>query len=248
MTIDLIDAARARTRRLLLIITGAVLLLGPSISFAIAYAVAVDDSGPALPVPLTASPGPWIIVPGEVRLPADTTWTRVAGVLLPAAPSTGPALVEQGLASGFMPTAQGAVVAALHLLVRTTPQVGPDIFEPTIQAQVVGEAQALHRAVIDDYTAGAAALGVTYGQPLGDLPATLVGVRVEEAQAERVQVAVLTAALDSTGTRRYAATTVTMLWSDDDWRLLAPPAGSWDAVVRLVDPTSVADYPPLRWG
>jgi hypothetical protein len=248
MTIDLIDAARVRTRRLLLMIVVAVLLLAPSIFFAIAYAVTAHDSNPALSVPLTASPGPGSTAPGEVRLPADTTWTTVAGVPLPASPSTGPTHMEQGLASGFMPTARGAVVAALHLLVRTTPQVGPDIFEPTIQAQVVGEAQALHRAVIDEYTAGAAALGVAYGQPLGELPATLVGVRVEDAQPERVQVAVLTAAVDSTGTRRYAATTVTMLWSDDDWRLSAPPGGSWDAVVRLVDPINVADYPPLRVG
>ena len=71
-------------------------------------------------------------------LPAEVSWTRLAGVDLPMSPDTGPTQTEGGLARGFAHTPAGAVVAALHLLVRTTPQVGPAVFDPTMTDQVVG--------------------------------------------------------------------------------------------------------------
>ena len=107
-------------------------------------------------------------------LPADVRWVRVAGVDLPVSAATGPTQAVGGLARGFAHTPAGAVVAALHLLVRTSPQVGPAVFDPTITAQVVGpDAGGDARQVTADYQQAAAAAGIAYGQPLGDLPATL---------------------------------------------------------------------------
>ena len=46
--------------------------------------------------------------------------------------ATGPRQTVGGLARGFAHTQAGAVVAAVHLLVRTTAQVGPAVFDPTL--------------------------------------------------------------------------------------------------------------------
>jgi hypothetical protein len=173
-------------------------------------------------------------------------WTRLAGVGLPTSPATGPAQTLGGLARGFTRSRAGAVVAALHLVVRTTPQVGPGVFEPTIAEQVTGEhATAMARVTGEEYRRLAARAGLPYGQPLGDLPAHLAGVHVDAYTDDEAEVSVLTAAVDATGMTRYAATTVTVVWTGGDWRLLAPPAGRWDGLVRIVEYARVAGYAPI---
>ena len=170
----------------------------------------------------------------------------MAGVDLPVSAATGPAQKVGGLARGFAHTQPGAVVAAVHLLVRTTAQVGPVVFEPTLAEQVVGEhAPAMRTAVADSYREAAARTGVVYGQPLGDLPATVAGVRVDGYTDAQATLSVLTSAVDATGFTRYAATRLSLMWTDDDWHLVAPPGGRWDSEVRIVDPAQIAGYPPL---
>ena len=251
MTLDVIVAARRRTRRRL---TAAV-LIGVGVLAACVYPAglyvntrlddAVSSSATAsVPAPLT-SPAPasgWV-------LPADVGWVRVAGVDLPVSAATGPAETVGGLARGFARAPAGAVVAALHLLVRTTPQVGPAVFDPTLEAQVVGaHAAQMRRAVTADYTEAAARTGVAYGQPLGDLSATVAGVRVDAYTDGQASLSVLTSAVDATGVTRFAATPVSLVWVGGDWRLVAPPDGRWDAQVRIVAPSLAGGYPPLRAG
>jgi hypothetical protein len=250
VTLDVITAARRRTRRRL-----AAVLVGVGVLAAVLVVVvypAFRYADRDRPVPLSTSDGPRPTasqtVGGSV-LPADVSWIRLTGVDLPVSAATGPTEVRAGLSRGFTHSRGGAVVAAVHILVRTTAHVGPVVFEPTLADQVVGpHADAMRRAVADTYTATAARTGITYGQPLGDLPAALAGVRVDAYRDDRATVSVLTAAPDSTGVTRYAATTVTVSWTRGDWRLVAPPDGRWDSQVLLVDPERVGDWPPLRAG
>jgi hypothetical protein len=182
-------------------------------------------------------------------LPADVQWTVVAGVALPVSPATGPAQSTGGLARGFAHTAAGAVVAAAHLLVRTTAQVGPRVFEPTLDEQVVGEyASAMRRAVENEYRDTAAARGIPYGEPLGDLPARVAGVLVVAYSDQQATLSILTQAVDATGVTRFAATTLTVMWQAGDWRLVAPLRGTWDTQVRIIAATDVHGYAPWPAG
>ncbi len=180
MTFDVIAAARRRTRRLVLVVagTGAVIcaLVYPLGLYANSR---LDDNAPTPPTATTpaqvsGSPATSAVA---VVLPADTTWTTVAGVALPVSATAGPLRRDHGLAAGFAHTPAGAVLAAVHLLVNTTPQVGSAVFEPTLRTQVVGENAAAMRAAVEaDYRQ----LGgdpVT-GGPVGSLPAALAGVRM----------------------------------------------------------------------
>jgi hypothetical protein len=248
MTLDVITTARRRLRRI-----GIAVLVGVGVLAVAVYGAGLyvnthlDD--PPVSDPSTG-PVPW--PPGTASapaalLPTDVTWVRVAGVDLPVSASTGPAETVGGLARGFAHTEAGAVVAALQLLVRTTAQVGPAVFDPTLQTQVVGaHAEAMRRAVTAEYTEAAAQLGVAYGQPLGDLPATVAGVRVDAYTGEQATLSVLTSAVDAAGVTRYAATPIGLVWVGGDWRLVAPPDGRWDSEVRIVDPAQAAGYPSLR--
>ena len=249
MTLDVITAARRRTRRRLAAVLAGAGVLAAVLVVVVYPAARYAHTDRPVPPPSTSDslrPAASVSAGGAV-LPADVTWTRLAGVDLPGSTATGPTELLGGLARGFTHSPGGAVAAALHLLVRTTAQVGPVVFEPTLADQVVGpHADAMRHAVADTYTETAARTGVTYGQPLGDLPAALAGVRVDAYGDDRATMSVLTSALDATGVTRHAATTVTVSWVRGDWRLLAPPDGRWDSQVLLVDPDRVGDYPPLR--
>lgn len=245
MTYDVIAAARRRTRRRAGALTVAALILAALTCPAAQWASTRDGDDPTSPSP--TSPALPTATSGAGLLPADVIWVRVAGVDLPTTPATGPARVEAGLARGFTDTRAGAVVAALHLLVRTTAQVGPEVFEPTLAEQVTGEHAAAMRAfVADSYARAAAELGIADGQPLGDLPATVVGARVDAYTQTHATLSMLTCAVDATGTTRYAATTVDLIYLRGDWRLVAPPDGRWDTRVRLIDLADTAAYPPIR--
>jgi hypothetical protein len=213
-----------------------------------------------------ASAGPDSAGPAPVvELPADTVWTVVDGVALPVSASAGPRTTSGGLASGFAHTPAGALIAAAHLLVRTTPQVGSAVFGPTLRRQVVGRyAAAMNAVVTADYRAlGGDAAG---GGPVGSLTSTLAGARLAAYAPSVATVELLTVADDSTGTARFAATPVTMVWTGGnptgggsaggtsdggtsaggDWALDAPPQGRWDSLVTPVPADQITQYPPVR--
>jgi hypothetical protein len=250
MTLDVIVAARRRTRRQLAV----TVLVGAGIVAAAVYPAGLwvnshlDDQAVAVAPATVAAPWPaGTAAPGTPVLDADVTWTRLAGVDLPASADTGPHEVVGGLARGFAHTRQGAVVAAVHLLVRTTPQVGPAVFGPTLAEQVVGEhTTAMRQLVADIYTQAVTTTGVLYGQPLGDLHATVAGIRIDTYTDDQATLGVLTSAPDAGGVTRYAATTVTLTWTSGDWRMVAPPQGRWDSQVRIIDRAQTGGYPPLR--
>ena len=184
-----------------------------------------------------------------VVLPTDLRFAEVAGVALPTSASAGPYDTTGGRARGFAHTPAGAVLAAVHLFVRCTPQVGPSVFEATLREQVVGpDAAAMREQVAAGYDRLRDQAGAAYGQPVGRLAATLAGFRVEQYRPDRAVLAVLTRATDSAGTSHHAATTVAMTWTGTDWALVAPAGGSWDTAVRIVEAAQAATFTPLREG
>jgi hypothetical protein len=172
--------------------------------------------------------------------PTDISWDRVAGIDLPVSASAGPRNRNLGRATQFARTPAGAVLAALHLIVRTSYQAGPDVWEPTLRDQVVGpDASAYLDEVRADHRAA-----LQRGGPADRIYAAVAGVRLDSHSTEAASMRVLIEAPTGTGTARAAAL-VQVSWVDGDWRLVAPPKGDWSAVRAPVPAHAVTEYTPL---
>ncbi len=182
-------------------------------------------------------------------LPGDLVWTQVAGVSLPTSAHAGPRDTAGGLARGFAHTKAGAVLAAVHLLIRVAPQVGPAVFDPTLRAQVVGPAApALHDQVAHQYQQLCDQAHVAYGPPVGSLSAALRGYRIELYTDTTVTLRVMTET-DRAGTAPlYAAAVVQLTWTGSDWALVAPDGGVWDRSITKVAVDNVGTYNPFDPG
>ncbi|MGI5213878.1 hypothetical protein [Plantactinospora sp. CA-290183] len=178
--------------------------------------------------------------------PTDLTWITMAGLDLPVSATAGPRDLAGGRAQQFAQTAPGAVLAALHLLVRTSPHVGPRVWDPTLREQVVGPDMAAYiDAVNQDYAIGREQLQVPYGEPLAPIYASIAGVRIDAYSSQAASLRLLIEAPDDEGGVARAATVVQVSWSGSDWRLIAPPQGDWSTVRALVGPAVVRSYTPL---
>jgi hypothetical protein len=182
-------------------------------------------------------------------LPADLTWIQVDGVSLPVSTQDGPHDTSQGRARGFAHTPGGALLAAVHLLVRVSPQVGPDVFDPTIAQQVTGPDAATMRAhVLAQYKALVALDQVVYGQPVGRLYATLHGYLVDQYTPTTAALRILTQTTADDGTPVYACAPVRMQWTGTDWSLVAPAGGTWQQTITVIDPVQAATFTPFPEG
>ncbi|MBX7268945.1 hypothetical protein KIF24_24865 [Micromonospora sp. Llam7] len=189
-------------------------------------------------------------VPQQVAVdfawPTDLTWINVAGLDLPVSATAGPRDLADGRARSFAHTLSGAVLATLHLLVRTSPQVGPRVWEPTLREQVVGpDVAAYVDAVAQDYAVAREQLQIPYGDPLAPIYASIAGVRIDSYHPQAVGLRLLIEAPDGDGGVARAATIVQVSWSGTDWQLIAPPRGDWSTVRALVGPAVVRGYTPL---
>lgn len=249
MTYDVIAEARTRTRRRVSATVAIVLALGAFVAggWLLAARAPSDpvaaDRGAATVSPAGAS-GP--SATPDAALPNDLTWSDVDGVALPVSPSSGPHDTSGNLARGFTHDAGGAVLAAVHLLVRVCPQVGPDVFDPTLRTQVVGpDAASMRVQVAQQYEVLRAQAQVAYGQPVGRLYATLRGYRVDTYGPASAQLQVLTSTVDDTGATVYTAARVQLTWTGTDWALVAPPGGTWQHIVVLVPAEQVTTFTPF---
>lgn len=176
-------------------------------------------------------------------LPDDLTFTEVAGVSLPVSDTAGPSQVAAGLARGFTHTQAGAALAAAHILVRVHPEVGADVFGPTLDHQVVGDAgdvQALAANVVDAYEQLLQQWPATYGQPAGRLYLAIGGYRVDSFSDTDATVALLIEIPDNGGGSLLGATTVRMRWHQGDWALLAPAGGAFTDTSVVEDTSGFA--------
>lgn len=174
-------------------------------------------------------------VPSETSplLADDVTWAAVAGMSLPVSRLDGPRCLTTTGAACFSRSARGAAFAAVHLVVRCFPFVGPAIYERTIGGQVVGaHRSALLRLTRQAYADAAAASGAVDRAPL-DVPArdAVAGYRVvdfdDSVSPSLVQVALLVRQTDDGGSPSFTQFLVHLRWVDGDWRLEAPDWGDW---------------------
>jgi len=176
---------------------------------------------------------------------ADLTWVGVAGARVPTSPSAGPHDVRDGRARGFARSALGAVLAAVHISVRLCPQVGPGVFTATLREQVVGAGSvALGQHLDEDYQQTRAQLGLAYGQPAGRLYTTAYGYRVESADSDTATVRLLIEGPGAGAGSVLVALTMQLLWTGEDWSLVAPVNGDWGAQAFVTsDTTGIIRFP-----
>lgn len=176
-------------------------------------------------------------------------WVRRCGVDLPESQRYGPHGVAGDRRYGFSRDAGGAVVAAAHLLVQVSPQVGPDVFMPTLADQATGpDAQALVDAVHTEYEQTVETTGVPYGQPVCPIYAQIVGYLVDSQTPQAASLRLLARGAGPDGTPQLVALLVQLSWDDGDWRLVAPPAGDWSRTSTVLAPSVAEQYTPLLPG
>lgn len=250
MSDDIASVARRRTRAL--VGTVAAVVLGLAV-VVVGLVVAVGHrgdpaSGPAAVVTIPAGGSAAGTAASETAgsaAPEDVTWSTVAGARVPVSPTAGPRDTTSGRARGFAHTPLGAVLAAANISVRLSPQTGPDVFEPTLHEQVVGDdTDALSQHLDEDYQAARAQLGLPYGAPAGRLYSTTAGYRVQMQGADAATVRLLIEGPGQGGGSVLVALVTRMQWTGTDWALLAPTHGDWNTDAAVVtDASGYTSFP-----
>lgn len=170
---------------------------------------------------------------------AGVSWRDYHGVLLPYSAQDGPHNTTNELATGFTRTPLGALLAAVHIAVRADMQWGTEVFEPTIQRQVIGpdtdvlmdstrETYEKHRGDRPD------------GEPLGRGYTVLEGFRWLGYSLDAASVDLLSAGPGDSDVTVRAVTRLQLRWQDGDWRVVAPPGGTWAGAAAPI--TSLDGY------
>jgi hypothetical protein len=249
------DPARRRAQRQLAILAAAVVLV-----LAVTALVAVRLLGSGGPEVgrggLEAGPeaGQGAGLPGRAATPAASpgraplTWREVAGVRLPFSAVHGPRVTDHGRAAGYSHTRQGAALAAVQVLDRTSATAGPVVYRPVLAGQVAGaNAVAMSQRLDERYQQlrHQPGLTVTDGEPIPGNNATVAGYLLDDydEQAGTALAEVLMAAPDLSG-GQVVAFAVGLQWTDGDWRVLAPPNGEWGTLARQLPgaPAGTLDY------
>jgi len=247
VTDDVIARTRHLTARRLTAVGAVIAAL--MLTAAVAIFISRGRSTPARPAPPVPQLAPSAAGDAAASEPLGVLrWALVAGIAIPTSTRCGPFDTSAGLARGFSHDRGGAVLAAVHVVVRVAPQVGADIFNPTLGTQVTGpDAEALRSRVAQEYEDLRELSSVRYGQPVGDLQATLRGYRIHAYTSTEATVELLTASNGDTGRVIFAASTVRMSWTGSDWVLIAPAGGSFDSVVSTaVDASGFDPFPGRR--
>ncbi|WP_157431476.1 hypothetical protein [Actinomadura hibisca] len=156
------------------------------------------------------------------------SWQDFHGIQLPHAPDDGPRLLRNDLAEGFTRTPRGALLAAVHIVVRANAQWGPKVFEPTIAHQVTGpDAKALLKLVGETYNDQQERARLSYGAPLGRGHVVIEGFRWLGYTPEAASLDLVSAGPGESDVTVRAATRIQVQWHDGDWRVLAPIDGTW---------------------
>lgn len=155
------------------------------------------------------------------------------GQRVPRSASAGPShLTDRGaLASGFAHSPQGAVMATVNIVARTNWAIGRPIWEPTITSQVIGTWKAQLLANARRY--GRADVPPP-GQRVPDTEDHVAGFEIISYTPEVTRLRFLSSGVDDNGSTLYSAVPSEVHWVDGDWRLVAPPNGSWQNTGQLV--------------
>jgi hypothetical protein len=219
-------------------------------------AILAAVAAPALRTPHPAGPGRPVSgqaarhatpgAPGRATGGARShlSWVNFHGIELPISATAGPHHIDNGLARGFADTPVGAVLAAVNIVVRTAAQWGPAIYRPTITHHVTGPGtRALLAADNRDYAPLRAAAHVPSGQPAGRGYAVEAAYRLAVYSPAAATADIVSEGPASNGTTVLAVTRIQLRWQHGDWRVVAPPGGSWPSSATTA--SSLTSYTPF---
>ncbi|MFI0484361.1 hypothetical protein [Actinomadura sp. 9N215] len=165
---------------------------------------------------------------------AGVSWRDYHGVLLPYSAEDGPRRTDDDLAAGFTQTPRGALLAAIHIAVRANVQWGSKVFEPTISEQVIGP----DTETLKDST------NESYGRQRGDRPdgaalgrgyVVLEAFRWQGYSPEATSLDLVSAGPGDSDVTARAVTRIQLRWQDGDWRVVAPPGGTWAGAASPIE-------------
>ncbi|BAL86498.1 hypothetical protein AMIS_12780 [Actinoplanes missouriensis 431] len=197
-----------------------------------------EASRPATPAPSAPSASAAALCPSDTattvpttRLP-DLRWEQLGPLHLPYSASAGPCQVTETTAAGFAHTPAGAIVAAAQITSRTSITTPLTVATETIEQQVIaGPAR-------DQLLAKTRTQKPVTEETAGQLTAWSMLSYSDDTAV--ISLAMTNAALQG----QYVTIPVTLRWADEDWRMVAPPTGSWDSSAA-VTPT-LQGY--VEWG
>jgi predicted small lipoprotein YifL len=162
--------------------------------------------------------------------PADVHWETWRGASLPTSSTDGPREVAGDVATGSTPTPQGAVLAAAQGITRL--RLAPDNSWPDVVNAVA--APGVGR---DTYAINRAQVSITDPAPDGT-EARLQGFEVTDFTDARAAVRLAVERPDGA----LVATTHTLVWSGDDWKLLLPAPEDIPSPETLTATTGFTDF------
>lgn len=211
---------------------------------AVIRAVADDDQQQANPTMGSAPSAPAASTAASAQCPTDTTttvptkrledlrWEKLGPLHLPYSASAGPCQITETAASGFAHTPAGAIVAAAQITSRTSITTPLSVATDTIEQQVIAS------PARDQLLAKTKTQKPVTEENAGQLTAWSMLSYSDDTAV--ISLAMTNAALQG----QYLTIPVTLRWDNGDWRMVAPPTGSWDSSVA-VTPT-LQGY--VEWG
>ncbi|QSB13768.1 hypothetical protein JQS43_19720 [Natronosporangium hydrolyticum] len=156
--------------------------------------------------------------PAAPILPDDElVWASLCGVPLPYSDRYGPHRREGDRGLGFAREPAGAVLAALHLAVLVSPQVGPDTFAPTLTGRVIGpDATVFAHRVHDQYEDAREIAQVPYGEPLCPIYGTVRGFQLDSFSPDAASLRLLIEAPGVDGVPQLAGVLMQLTWLEAD--------------------------------
>jgi hypothetical protein len=166
--------------------------------------------------------------------PSDVTWKLVGKTAVPTSREAGPFQTTTTTAAGYAHTAIGALIAAAQLGIRSDFDAGRSVWEPTVSQQFV-PGRNRDRLLDRMRSRSPSAAGQA---PL----VQIAGFLYQAYSADTAVIAMLYQAVDDPDSTYV--TTLTVQWRDGDWRMVAPPDGSWAALVHWAEVWTGA----VEWG
>jgi len=167
--------------------------------------------------------------------PQQVQWENWQGVPLPVSASDGPSTIDGDVARGYSATPQGAVLAAVQGITRL--RLAPDSSWPQVANTVAAPGEGR-----DTYAVNRAMITITGPAPTGT-EASITGFRVVDYTPEQAVVELARKRADTT----VVATTHTLVWAGDDWKLVLPgPDSEAPAAASLANLDGFTEFEAAR--
>lgn len=190
---------------------------------------------PASPAQVETTPPQTLPTTVPTAPPADVRWELVGPLAVPVSTTAGPKQVTEATASGFARTPEGALIAATQIMVRSSHALGRDRWEPTIERQFVPS--------VDRDRLLAELRSIDSGPADPGSLSQVAGFSYQSYTPDTAVIGLVLRA-PAAGALRYHVLSLTLLWRDGDWRMQAPPGGTWLSVNHVTNDLSGV----VEWG